>query len=60
MIAAALAAPQFGGFGASGAAANAGASSQTFNQGGGFGGNPYGGGGFGGGGFSGSASNGVF
>ena len=59
LIAAALAAPQFGGFGASGSAANAGASSQTFNQGGGFGGNPYGGG-FGGSGFSGSASNGVF
>lgn len=72
LIAAALAAPQFGGgFGGSGqwinkisnagrlicklfssAAANAGASSQTFNQGGGF--SPYGG--FGGG-LSGSASN---
>lgn len=35
IIAAALAAPQFPGFGASGSAANAGASSQTFNQGGG-------------------------
>ena len=52
MIAVALAAPQFGGFGSSGSAANAGASSQTFNQGAGFG-SPYGG-------FGGSASNGVF
>lgn len=45
VIAAALAAPQFGGFGASGSAANAGASSQSF------------GGGLGGFGASGSAAN---
>lgn len=41
ILAAAFAVPQFypggGGFGASGSAANAGASSQSFNQGGGFG-----------------------
>lgn len=53
IIAAAMAAPQFGGFGASGSAAQAGASSQTFNQGGGGFGHP---GGFGGG-FSGSSAN---
>lgn len=54
IIAAAYAAPSFGlgGFGASGSAAQAGASSQTFNQGGGFG-YP---GGYGGG-FSGSSAN---
>lgn len=79
VIAASLAAPQFYGqqpvFGGSAGAANAAASTQSFNQGGGFGqpggfgghpggfggfgGSPYGGG-FGGQQFSGSAANGLF